>query len=56
MEDGSPLRGDIKDIAISIAGVSTAAESVSYSPVVKADGTFSQKVAGGQYTFSIARI
>lgn len=56
MENGSPLRGDIKDIAIGIAGVSTAAERVSYSPLVKADGTYSQKVAGGQYTFSSARI
>ncbi len=56
MENGSPLRGDIKDIAIGISGVSTAAERVSYSPLVKADGTYSQKVAGGQYTFSSARI
>lgn len=52
MEDGGPLRGDIKDVAISIHGVSEAAERVSYGPVVKADGTYRQKVAGGQYGFS----
>lgn len=56
MEDGSPLRGNIKDISIVINGVSDAAEKVSYTPVVKADGTYSQKVAGGQYRFSTAKI
>lgn len=52
MGDGSALRGDIKDIAISIGGVSEAAEKVSYSPAVKPDGTYRQKVAGGQYYFN----
>ncbi|MCC6414613.1 MAG: hypothetical protein IT582_01720, partial [Opitutaceae bacterium] len=52
MEDGSPLRGDIQDVVISISGVSGAGEKVSYTPVVKPDGTYSQKVAHGMYSFS----
>lgn len=52
MEDGSPLRGDIQDVVISISGVSEAGERVSYTPVVKPDGTYSQKVAPGMYSFS----
>ena len=53
MPDGkTPPTGDIKDITISIYGVSEAAEKVNYSPAVKPDGTFKQKVSGGQYTFS----
>lgn len=56
MADGQPLRGEIKDIQISIQGVSEAAERVSYSPAVKPDGTYRQKVAGGQYSFGISRI
>jgi len=56
MEDGGPPRGEIKDIAISVYGVSDAAEKVSYSPAVKPDGTYQQKVAGGQYGFHPARI
>lgn len=56
MEDGGALRGEIKDIAISIHGVSEAAEKVSYAPAVKPDGIFQQKVAGGQYGFDPATI
>ncbi len=52
MEDGSPLRGDIQDIVIGISGVSGAGEKVKYTPVVKPDGTYSQKVAHGMYSFS----
>jgi hypothetical protein len=56
MEDGQPLRGNIKDIQISIYGVSEAAERVNYSPAVKPDGTYRQKVAGGQYAFNTGRV
>lgn len=56
MGDGTPLRGEIKDIALSIYGVSEAAEKVNYSPAVKPDGTYKQKVAGGQYAFNVGRI
>ena len=56
MGDGKPLRGEIKDISISIGGVSEAAEKVSYSPAVKPDGSFKQKVSGGQYYFSRSTI
>ncbi len=52
MEDGSPLRGDIQDVVIGISGVSGAGQEVSYTPVVKPDGTYSQKVAHGMYSFS----
>lgn len=56
MADGSPLRGEVQDIGISIGGVSEAAENVSYSPAVKPDGTYKQKLAPGQYRFSPARL
>lgn len=56
MGDGKPLRGEIKDVSISIYGVSEAAEKVNYSPAVKPDGTYRQKVAGGQYAFNTCRI
>jgi hypothetical protein len=56
MGDGGPPRGEIKDITISITGVSDAGGRVSYSPEVKADGTFRQKVLPGQYTFDPCRI
>lgn len=56
MEDGKPLAGDIKDISIAIYGVSDAAEKVSYGPAVNPDGTYRQKVAGGQYVFSRSQI
>lgn len=56
MEDGSPPRGDIKDIAISISGVSEAAVNVQYSPAVQEDGTYRQKVSPGQYVFNTSRI
>lgn len=52
MEDGSSLRGDIQDVVVSISGVSGAGEEVSYTPIVNDDGTYRQKVANGQYSFS----
>ncbi len=56
MGDGGPLGGEIKDISVSIYGVSEAAEKVNYSPAVNPDGSYKQKVAGGQYAFSRATI
>jgi hypothetical protein len=56
MADGSPLRGEIKDIGISIYGVSEAAERVSYTPPVMPDGSYKQKVVGGQYAFNVGSI
>ncbi len=55
MADGSPLSGDIRDVSITISGVSEAGERVSYSPVVK-DGTYNQKLVPGQYRFETGRI
>ena len=49
-EDGKPLTGDIKDIVISISGVSEAGERVQYSPVVK-NGQYKQKLVPGQFRF-----
>ena len=56
MEDGSPPRGDIKDIAISISGVSEAAVNVHHAPAVQEDGSYRQKVSPGQYRFGPSRI
>jgi hypothetical protein len=49
-EDGRPLTGDIKDIIISISGVSEAGERVQYTPIVK-NGQFKQKLVPGQFRF-----
>ena len=54
--DGKPIGALVKDIAIVISGVSEAAEKVSYTPAVKADGTYKQKVSPGQYVFNPATI
>lgn len=54
MADGTPLRGEILDIKVSIYGVSEAAEKVHYGPIVKPDGAYRQKVAPGQYAFNSA--
>lgn len=56
MADGQPLRGEVKDVSISISGVSEAAERVQYAPAVKPDGTYRQKLAGGQYVFNRSTI
>jgi len=56
MSDGTPLRGDFTDISISISGVSEAAEKVNYTPIVKPDGTYRQKLAPGQYRFDQSTI
>ena len=49
-EDGKPLTGDIRDITISISGVSEAGERVQYTPIVK-NGQFKQKLVPGQFRF-----
>jgi hypothetical protein len=56
MADGQPLRGEVKDISVSISGVSEAAERVQYAPAVKPDGTYRQKLAPGQYVFNASTI
>lgn len=55
MPDGSPLTGDIRDISITIHGVSDAGERVSYSPAVK-NGAYNQKLVPGQFRFENCRI
>ncbi len=49
-QDGKPIDPSF-EITVNINGVSTAGEKVGYSPAVKPDGTYSQKVAPGQYRF-----
>ncbi len=56
MEDGAPLQGDIKDVTITIRGVTEAGERVTFVPVVKPNGTFRQKVPAGQYSFSTSKV
>lgn len=56
MPDGSPIVAEIKDVFLSIQGVSEAGERVSYAPAVQDDGTYAQKLAPGQYTFGSSRI
>lgn len=56
MADGSPLRGDVREIRLAIFGVSEDAEEVNYSPAVGDDGAYRQKVAAGQYRFTRADI
>lgn len=56
MADGSALRGEIKDIGLAIQGISEAGERVYFTPVVKVDGSYRQKVPPGQYSFSTSRI
>lgn len=56
MADGSALRGQIKDVQLSVQGVSDAGERVSFSPVVKPDGSYRQEVPDGQYNFGTSRI
>lgn len=53
--DGKPITGEVLDYQLSISGVSEAAERVSYSPAVT-NGTYKQKLAGGQYVFNPAKI
>ena len=52
MGDGTPLRGDIADVSVRINGTTNAGASVSYTPVVRPNGTYRQRVAPGQYSFS----
>ncbi|MGA1342452.1 MAG: hypothetical protein ACO33A_05305 [Hyphomonas sp.] len=56
MEDASPLRGDIQDVSVSISGISDAAENVSYQPVVSPEGVYRQRLAPGEYAFSLSHL
>ena len=56
MEDGSPITTAGHDITIAINGTTEVGARVSYSPPVKPDGTFRQKLAAGSYTFSFCTI
>ena len=56
MADGTAPRGEITDISIRIYGITLAGANVSYTPVVRPDGTYRQRVAPGQYSFSTSRI
>jgi len=47
-QDGKPI-AVAEDIALSVYGVSEAGEKVSYSPGVKPDGTYKQKLVAGSY-------
>jgi hypothetical protein len=53
--DGSQITGDVKDITVTIDGISEAGERVSYSPAVT-NGTYKQKLVPGQYRFSTSSI
>lgn len=52
MADGAPIPMPGAVLTVSISGVSAAAEKVGYTPVIKPDGTYRQKLADGAYTFS----
>lgn len=52
LEDGSPLPASVQDVELWLSGVTSAGERVSYSPQVRPDGTFRQKLAPGEYRFS----
>jgi hypothetical protein len=56
MPDGKPITAPGASIAISINGVSEAGERVHYSPVIKPDGTYKQKLAPGAYAFSTGSV
>lgn len=53
-EDGTRLTGNIVGYAVAIYGTSAAAERVSYSPVVRPDGTYRQRLVPGNYTVAQA--
>jgi hypothetical protein len=51
-EDGKPITV-ADDIAVPLYGISEAGEKLSYSPAVKPDGSYRQKVAPGLYRFGV---
>jgi hypothetical protein len=51
MADGSPIIAPGARITVVISGVSNAGERVHYSPAVKPDGSYRQKLASGSYRF-----
>lgn len=54
-EDGKPI-AVADDLTVSITGVSQAGERVQYSPPVKPDGTYRQKVVPGSYRVDRAQV
>src|SRR5688500_14307309 len=54
-EDGKPITV-AEDITISLYGVSEAGEKVSYSPGVKPDGAYKQKLVPGAYRFGTSTL
>jgi len=58
LPDGrTPPTGEVKDIQLNIYGISEASgEKLSYTPAVKADGTYRQKVVAGQFSFNRGNI
>lgn len=56
MADGSAVSTPGADVTISIQGTTEVGARVSYSPPVKPDGTYRQKLAAGSYTFSFCTI
>lgn len=54
-QDGKPI-AVAEEIAISVHGVSEAGERVSYSPAVKPDGTYKQKLVPGSFRTSTSTV
>lgn len=54
-EDGKPI-AVAEDITVTITGISQAGERISYSPPVKPDGTYQQKVVPGSYRVDQAQV
>ena len=49
MADGKPITLPEADISFSISGVGMASENLSYTPIVKPDGSYKQKLAPGGF-------
>ncbi len=56
MPDGAPITTPGASFSIGVSGVSSAGEKVGFSPAVKADGTYSQKVPDGSYQIRHGKI
>lgn len=56
LPDGKPIQGDIRDVTVSIVGITEAGQNVSLSPVVKDDGSYVQRVTKGLYSFNTGEV
>lgn len=54
--DGRALTGDVRDVFISIYGVSEVGEKVQYSPAVSDEGVYRQKAVAGSYAFNPGQV